>query len=294
MAGFNMPGFDVDKQLGRGWGGELWAARGRATGRPVVLRRLPIADDVASHDHVRRAAARLVDVQHPHLVRLRGVLSIEGAVVLVHDHVAGVCLESVLAQRPPLPDAEVVTLAVPLAQALATIHARGLVHGRVTPASVLLDDDGRPMLADTGVSALLDGGDVLGGPSDDVRDLALTCRAALGPARQTGPLATVLSAALVDDAARRPSATQLAAAVLASGPAAPIRRGADPRTGRAVQPRVRRAGGAPSRPPSPQPSPDVPRAEQTCVSPRGGAAGRGRRRRGGRPVRARVGRCGPG
>jgi hypothetical protein len=57
MAGFTVPGFDVDQLLGRGWGGELWAGRGRATGRPVVLRRLAVADDVASHDRVRRAAA---------------------------------------------------------------------------------------------------------------------------------------------------------------------------------------------------------------------------------------------
>ena len=273
MAGFTVPGFDVDEQLGRGWGGELWAARGRATGRPVVLRRLAIADDVASHDRVRRAAARLVDVQHPHLVRLRGVLSAEGAVVLVHDHVAGVALDRVLAEHGPLEEAEVVTLAVPLAQALAAVHARGLVHGRVSPSSVLLGDDGRPMLADTGVAGLLSGGDRVSGPHDDVRDLALTCRAALGPSARAGSLAMVLAAATVDDAARRPSATELAAAVFATGPAAPIQPG--------------RATDLPTRPettsqrwPGPpstvrQPSPDVPAGRrgvlldggQPCWSP---------------------------
>jgi hypothetical protein len=222
MVGFTVPGFDVDQRLGRGWGGELWSARGRATGRPVLLRRLAVCEDVATHDRVRRAAARLVGLQHAHLVALRGVLSVEGAVVLVHDHVPGIALDRLLAERGPLEEGEVVTLVVPLAQALAAVHAAGLVHGRVSPSSVLCSDDGGPMLADTGIAALIDGRDRSAKSSDDVRDLALTCRIALGPAARAGPLAAVLQTAADDDAARRPSASELAAAVFAITAAAPI------------------------------------------------------------------------
>jgi hypothetical protein len=222
MAGFTVPGFDVDQRLGRGWGGELWSARGRATGRPVVLRRLVVSDDIATHDRVRRAAARLVGLQHPHLVALRGVLSVEGAVVLVHDKVPGVALDRLLAERGPLEEAEVVTLAVPLAQALAAVHAAGLVHGRVSASSVLRADDGRPVLGDTGVAALVDCRDRCTTSGDDVHDLALTCTTALGSAARAGPVAAVLQAAADDDATRRPSASELAAAVFAAGPAAPI------------------------------------------------------------------------
>ena len=45
-----------------------------------------------------------------------------------------------------------VTLAGPLAQALAAAHARGAVHGDVTPANVLFAADGRPLLADLGLA----------------------------------------------------------------------------------------------------------------------------------------------
>lgn len=239
MAGFRVPGFDVDQridqQLGRGWGGELWSARGRATGRPVVLRRIAVRDDVATHDRVRRAAARLVGVQHPHLVAVRAVLSVEGAVVLVHDHVPGVALDRALAERGPLEAGQVVTLGVPLAQALAAVHAAGLVHGRVSPSSVLRGDDGRPMLADAGVAALLDDPDRSTAPSDDVRDLALTCRTALGPAAHAGPLAAVLHEAVADDPSRRPTAAEFAATICATGPAAPLQR-VTPAPGPLIQP----------------------------------------------------------
>jgi eukaryotic-like serine/threonine-protein kinase len=217
MAGFTVPGFDVDQLLNRGWGGELWSARGRATGRPVVLRRIAVADDPASHDRVRLAAGRLVGVAHPHLVGLRGALSLPGAVVLVHDQVAGVGLDRRLAEGRSLSEAEVVAIAAPIASALAALHVAGLCHGRVSPTSVLIGNGG-PMLADAGIAALLDGHDRPTGAADDVRDLALTCRAALGPTAPAHGFAAVLAAATLADAARRPPATQLAAAILASVP----------------------------------------------------------------------------
>ena len=243
MAGFRVPGFDVDELLSRGWGGELWSARGRATGQRVVLRRLEVADDVASHDRVRRTAARLVGVEHPHLGGLRGVLSAQGAVVLVHDHVAGASLER-LVEHGPLADAEVVTLAVPLADALAALHARGLAHGRVSASCVLIGDDGRPTLADAGVLALLDGRVRPNGPANDVRDLALTCAAALGPTAQSSALAAVLRVASAGELAARPTATELAAAVFATGPAAPIRSVGGTRTPALARPVAARATAA--------------------------------------------------
>jgi eukaryotic-like serine/threonine-protein kinase len=222
MAAFTVPGFEVGERLAGRLPGERWSAHGRATGRPVVLCRLPIADDVATHDQVRRAAARLVGVAHPHLVALRGVLSVEGAVVLVHDQVPGVHLDDVLDERALTAD-QVVTLLVPLAQALAALGEQGLVHGRVSPATVLVADDGRPMLIDAGLAACLDAPGREHRPPDDVRDLALTGLAALHLAASPGPLSSVLTAATLDDEAHRPRAAELAAAVFATGPAAPIR-----------------------------------------------------------------------
>jgi hypothetical protein len=111
---------------------------------------------------------------------------------------------------------------VPLAEALAALHARGLAHGRVSASCVLIGDNGRPTLADGGVLALLDGRVRPNGPADDVRDLALTCAAALGPTAQSSALAEVLRVASAGEPAARPTATELAAAVFATGPAAPI------------------------------------------------------------------------
>ena len=92
----------------------------------------------------------LAGVQHPHVVRLRGVHGVDDALVLVLDLAPGGSLARLLATRGTLSPGEVVTLGVPLAQALAAVHAQGLVHGDVTPANVLFAADGRPLLGRPG------------------------------------------------------------------------------------------------------------------------------------------------
>ena len=47
-----------------------------------------------------------------------------------------------------------VTIAAPLAAALAEVHALGVVHGDISPANLLFAADGRPVLSDLGVSRL--------------------------------------------------------------------------------------------------------------------------------------------
>ncbi len=262
-----LSGFDAVELLGYGSGGEVWLARERATGLPVALKRLRADADLAARDRLRREAAVLAGVDHPHVVRLRSVHGDGDSLVLVLDLAAGGSLARLLATRRVMPAAEVVTIAVPLAQALASVHAQGLVHGDVTPANVLFAADGRPMLSDLGISRLLGsppaevGGTggyldpaVLAGaapgPASDVHGLAATCLAALTglppydgqgrrvpvPADVDRALLDVLEPALAPDPADRPSAEQLAVAVFDAVPAEPVRLEVSARVGSAVVP----------------------------------------------------------
>jgi hypothetical protein len=254
MTEMHLAGFDAVELLGYGSGGEVWLARERATGLPVALKRLRPGADLAARDRLRREAAVLAGVDHPHVVRLRSVHGDGDGLVLVLDLAAGGSLARLLATRRRLPPGEVVTIAVPLAQALAAVHAQGLVHGDVTPANVLFAADGRPLLSDLGVARLLGTrpGEVGGtrgyldpavlagttpGPASDVHGLAATCLAALtglppydeqgrrlDPPDGTHPgLRATLEAALAPDPADRPTAEALAVAVFDAAAAEPVR-----------------------------------------------------------------------
>ena len=259
---WTVPGFDVVELLGFGASGEVWLARESASGEPVALKRLRTPRDLVARDRLRREAAVLACVDHPHVVRLRTLVSVGDELVLVLDHAAGGSLAGVLASRR-LDAGEVVTVAVPLAEALAAVHAQGLVHGDLTPSNVLFTGDGRPLLSDLGVCRLvgeqLDGSAgtvsgtpgyldpaVLGGappsPAADVHGLGAVCYAALtgdAPYTDAGQrrpplgervpaappaLVTAIESALHPDTHRRPGAAELATAIFAACPALPVGR----------------------------------------------------------------------
>lgn len=282
MAELHVPGYDVGDLLGFGAAGEVWAARDRVSHAPVALKRVRVPGEEAREQLLREAAV-LSRVEHPHVVRLLDVVSVDGAVVLVLEHAGGGSLRALLAARGRLTPGEVVTLLVPLAQALDAVHGQGVVHGDVTPANVLLTVEGRPVLADLGVSQLLGvpPGDVDGtagfldpavaaggppGPASDVHGLAATCWSALTGASPyddtglrrrpwisdaaAGALVAVLEPALAAEPAERPSAAALAEAAFRAVEAAPLQRPGRPLDGRvtpggeAITYRVRRAGTA--------------------------------------------------
>ncbi len=194
---FTLPGFDIEQLVGFGGAGEVWRARERATGELVALRRVRLgaALDVQSQRQLRRDAAVLATVWHANVVRLRATAHAATGLALVYDYVEGGSLFSLLATRGTLTAGEVVAVGAPLAVALAEAHAHGVVHGNITPANVLFDLAGEPLLADLGVAALIGragGADATAarfadpaaaagasGAASDVHGLAAVCHAAL-------------------------------------------------------------------------------------------------------------------
>ncbi|GHG75960.1 serine/threonine-protein kinase [Streptomyces griseocarneus] len=71
-------------------------------------------------------------------------------------YVAGPSLTQAVAEVGPLPEETVRTLGAGLAEALAAVHALGLVHRDVKPSNVLLALDG-PRLIDFGIARATDG-----------------------------------------------------------------------------------------------------------------------------------------
>jgi len=220
-----VPGYRIEGQLPGGAGGhEVWLARS-AAGEPVVLRQLVVSGDLAERDRLRRRLAGLTAFDHPHAVPLRTVVTTARGLVLVHGCVEGERLADVLAAGGRLSAGQLVTLAAPLAQALAALHAADEVHGALSVDSVLIDDGGRPVLVDVGVgcwrAAAAPAGDAAATPAGDVAAMAGVCAAAAAPVISV-EVADLVMAAQHPEPSRRPSAAEFAAALLAACQAEPL------------------------------------------------------------------------
>ena len=143
-----IPGLQVLGELGRGARSVVYRAR---RGDFVVALRFPVAGrgDVVAAQQFRREAVALASVAHPCLPQVFEVGEVEGLPYVIRELAEGRSLASELAAGP-LPELEVAAIGRQLAQALAAIHRRKIVHGEVAAHNVLRVCDELVKLIDFG------------------------------------------------------------------------------------------------------------------------------------------------
>ncbi|CUU60106.1 Protein kinase domain-containing protein [Parafrankia irregularis] len=218
-----MPGIILRHRRYDAGAGEVWAGRVEQLGADVTVRYVRLPADPLVRAEALGEIRRQLDVRHPHLVSVTDAIrTADGLAVVAEPVPETVSLSRLLAARGRLEPGEVVTIGLPVAQALAAAHGAGLVHGELTALDILLEPNGRPVLAGVGVAALTSPG---GSSADDVHDLAELLLGAMSQA--TGPdaaaVAVAVAMALIDDPLRRPSAAELAAGLARSATPLPIR-----------------------------------------------------------------------
>ncbi len=129
--------YQLDTRAGAGAVGIVFRATDKTSGRPVAVKVLR-ACDPESLARFRREADVLLQLQHPCVVRYvaHGVTP-EGEPFLVMEWLEGESLKERMQQKQ-LDAVEIVDVALSLASALGTAHARGIVHRDIKPANVFL------------------------------------------------------------------------------------------------------------------------------------------------------------
>ena len=103
-------------------------------------------------ERFRRERQTLARLAHPNIARLfDGGETVAGEPYIVMEYVQGRPLGDWRAEKPGR--SERLDLFLAVASAVAFAHQNLVVHGDVTPANILVDDDGRPRLIDFGISS---------------------------------------------------------------------------------------------------------------------------------------------
>jgi serine/threonine protein kinase len=145
--------YRLDVLVGRGGTAEVWAANDTQLDRTVALKLVTVAHD-ASAARAADEARTLAQLSHPNLVQVFDAGTDGGGRPwVVMEYVDGDTLSEAM-RKGPLPIARVTEIGIAVADALAHVHATGLVHRDVKPGNVLL---GRvPKLTDFGIARLVD------------------------------------------------------------------------------------------------------------------------------------------
>jgi eukaryotic-like serine/threonine-protein kinase len=148
--------YELGPVLGSGSSAVVHRARDLQRGADVAIKCFRPGASERDVRQQRQEMMLLACLDHPGLVRLHDGGSVDGCPFVVTDLVEGPTLAERIATGPPLAPGAVRRLGAQLADALAYVHAAGIVHRDVKPANVLLGGGGRPRLADFGIARALD------------------------------------------------------------------------------------------------------------------------------------------
>jgi len=144
--------YEVLDLLGQGGMGCVYLVRHAHLDQHYALKELTGAGS-AAEAQFREEARILAGLAHPNLPRVSDYFSAKGQHCLVMEHVPGEDLQALLDARgrPFTPD-EVRPWLVQLLDALAYLHAQGVVHRDIKPGNLKLTPAGRLVLVDFGIA----------------------------------------------------------------------------------------------------------------------------------------------
>src|ERR1035438_2367434 len=131
--------YEILSPLGAGGMGEVYRALDKRLGRNCGIKGLnsQLKANAELRARFEREARIVSQLQHPHICVLHDVGSDGATEFLVMEYLEGESLANRL-KRGPLPQAELLKIAIQIADALEKAHRAGVVHRDLKPGNVML------------------------------------------------------------------------------------------------------------------------------------------------------------
>lgn len=151
--------YEIRSIIGRGGMATVYRAYQASLNRDVAIKLLPpfMAQDEHFVARFRQEALAAGALSHPNILRIYDADTYQGQHYIVMDYVTGGTLSDRM-QRGPMPPDQAADIVAQIADALDHAHRRGVVHRDIKPSNILLDEEGRPLLADFGIAQAMTSG----------------------------------------------------------------------------------------------------------------------------------------
>ncbi len=157
MIGQTLGNYKITQKLGAGGQGTVYKAIDQKLGRTVVVKVLP-AELTVKETNLKRfeREARLASaLDHPNICTIFDMDEAEGLHFISMQYVEGKNVRQLVNGRP-LELESALRIGIQVADALASAHARGIIHRDIKSGNVMVTDSGQVKILDFGLAKLLD------------------------------------------------------------------------------------------------------------------------------------------
>ena len=150
--GEHLGNYQLVQLLGQGGSASVYLGKHRYLNSYAALKVLHARIHSDDEHMFLSEAQRLVDLQHPHIVRLLDFAIENGTAVLIMDYAPKGSLRQQYPAGTQIPLTTVIDLVAQVASALQYAHNHHVIHRDVKPENILLTANKRLILSDLGLS----------------------------------------------------------------------------------------------------------------------------------------------